>query len=62
MKQRGRGCGRKKDVERLSVDASSWAGKRKMVIMILFGGMTINTNNIGGSQKTRVMNIFTTKK
>lgn len=31
--------------------------------MILFGGMTINKNNICGSQKTRrILNIFTTKK
>lgn len=52
-----------RDVERLSVAASSWAGKRKTFIMILFGGITINKNNICGSQKTRrILNIFTTKK
>lgn len=52
-----------RDVERLSVAASSWAGKRKTFIMVLFGRMTINKNNTCGSQKTRrILNIFTTKK
>lgn len=41
MKQRGGTEGGRRDVERLSVDASSWTGKRKMFIMILFGGMTM---------------------